>query len=96
LYFAILGSGFYENVTGKSIYPDVLLICHPEENAMSWTDWACLSIFVLGFLLFLVGANIYNVIVGYSGIYLFIGAIAAYLIIYVYKELTKTTPIQNP
>jgi membrane-bound ClpP family serine protease len=63
---------------------------------MSWTDWACLGIFILGFLLFLVGANIYNVIVGYSGIYLFIGAIAAYLIIYVYKELTKTTPIQNP
>jgi membrane-bound ClpP family serine protease len=63
---------------------------------MSWTDWACLCIFILGFLLFLVGANIYNVIVGYSGIYLFIGAIAAYLIIYVYKELTKTTSIQNP
>ena len=63
---------------------------------MSWTDWACICIFILGFLLFLVGANIYNVIVGYSGIYLFIGAIAAYLIIYVYKELTKTTSIQNP
>ncbi len=56
---------------------------------MSWTDWACLGIFILGFLQFLYGANIYNAVVGYTGIYLFIGAIAAYLLIYVYKELTK-------
>ena len=56
---------------------------------MSWTDWACLGIFILGFLLFLYGANIYNAIVGYTGVYLFIGAIAAYVIIYLYKELTK-------
>ena len=47
---------------------------------MTWTDWACLGIFVLGFVLFLIGANIYNAIIGYSGIYLFIGAIAAYLV----------------
>jgi len=63
---------------------------------MTWTDWACLGIFILGFLLFLIGANIYNAIIGYSGIYLFIGAIAAYLMIYAYKELTKKTPIQKP
>jgi membrane-bound ClpP family serine protease len=63
---------------------------------MTWTDWACLGIFVLGFVLFLIGANIYNAIIGYSGIYLFIGAIAAYLMIYAYKELTKKTPIQKP
>lgn len=63
---------------------------------MSWIDWTCLGIFILGFLLFLVGANIYNAIIGYTGIYLFIGAIAAYLIIYVYTELTKKLPLQNP
>ena len=63
---------------------------------MSWTDWACLGIFILGFLLFLVGANIYNLIIGYSGIYIFIGAIAAYTIIYAYKELTTKAPVQNP
>ncbi|MGD0204280.1 MAG: hypothetical protein ABSC20_10295 [Candidatus Bathyarchaeia archaeon] len=56
---------------------------------MSWINWACLGIFILGFLLFLYGANIYNAIVGYTGVYLFIGAIAAYVIIYLYKELTK-------
>jgi len=63
---------------------------------MSWTDWACLGIFVFGFLLFLYGANAYNAIIGYAGVYLCIGAIAAYLIIYIYKELTKKKPSQNP
>ncbi len=56
---------------------------------MSWTDWTLLGVFILGFLLFLYGANTYNAIVGYSGVYLFIGSIAAYLIIYIYKEITK-------
>ena len=56
---------------------------------MSWTDWTCLGVFILGFLLFILGANIYNAIVGYTGLYLFIGAIVAYIAIYVYKELTK-------
>jgi uncharacterized membrane protein YeaQ/YmgE (transglycosylase-associated protein family) len=56
---------------------------------MSLTDWALLGAFILGFLLFLYGANTYNAVVGYSGVYLFIGSIGAYLIIYVYKEMTK-------
>jgi ABC-type branched-subunit amino acid transport system permease subunit len=56
---------------------------------MSWTDWACLGVFILGFLLFILGANIYNAIVGYTGLYLFVGAIVTYLAIYIYKELTK-------
>ena len=58
---------------------------------MSWTDWTLLGIFILGFLLFLYGANTYNPVVGYSGVYLFIGSIVAYLVIYIYKELTKKT-----
>lgn len=68
---------------------------------MTWTDWTCLGLFILGFLLFVVGANIYNAIVGYTGLYLFIGAVIAYLLIYAYKELTKPSkpqapPTQNP
>jgi multisubunit Na+/H+ antiporter MnhB subunit len=63
---------------------------------MSWTDWTLLGIFIFGFLLFLYGANTYNAIVGYSGVYLFIGSIVAYLVIYIYKEITKKEPIQNP
>ncbi len=56
---------------------------------MSKIDWALIAIFIAGFLLFLYGANVYNAIVGYAGVYMSIGSIAAYLIIYVYKELTK-------
>jgi hypothetical protein len=59
---------------------------------MSWTDWTLLSLFIFGFLLFLYGANTYNAIIGYGGIYLFIGSIAAYLVIYIYKEMTKQKP----
>ncbi len=63
---------------------------------VSWTDWTLLSLFILGFLLFLYGANTYNAIVGYSGIYLFIGSIAAYLVLYIFKEITKKQPAQKP
>ena len=59
---------------------------------MSWTDWTLLGLFILGFLLFLYGANNYNSVVGYSGVYLFIGSVAAYLVVYIYKELTKKKP----
>lgn len=63
---------------------------------MSWTDWALLGIFVAGFLLFLYGANTYNAVIGYSGVCLFIGSIAAYLLLYLYKEFTKKPSVQNP
>ncbi len=63
---------------------------------MSWTDWTLVCLFIVGFLLFLVGANTYNAVIGYSGIYLFIGSIIAYLVIYIYKEITKKKPAQNP
>jgi hypothetical protein len=63
---------------------------------MSWTDWTLLCLFIVGFLLFLVGANTYNAVVGYSGIYLFIGSIIAYLVIYIYKEITKKKASSKP
>jgi len=63
---------------------------------MTWIDWTLLGVFILGFVLFLYGANTYNAVVGYTGIYLFIGSIAAYLIIYIYKEITKKPSNQNP
>ncbi len=63
---------------------------------MSWTDWTCLGVFIVGFLLFLYGANMYNAIVGYTGLYMWIGSIVAYLLTYVFKELTKKPVIQKP
>jgi hypothetical protein len=63
---------------------------------MSWIDWTLLGVFIAGFLLFLYGANIYNAVIGYAGVYLFIGSIAVYLAIYIYKEITKKPPVQMP
>ncbi|MDR1992257.1 MAG: hypothetical protein LBQ98_01975 [Nitrososphaerota archaeon] len=56
---------------------------------MTWIDWALLCVFIGGFLLFLYGANYYSIVAGYSGVCLFLGAIATYLIIFTYKELKK-------
>ena len=69
---------------------------------MSRIDWVLLGVFVLGFLLFLYGANTYNAVVGYGGVYMFIGSIIVYLIVYIYHEWTKKpaplapAPAQNP
>jgi hypothetical protein len=63
---------------------------------MSWIDWTLLGVFITGFLLFLIGANTYNAVIGYTGVYLFIGSIALYLVLYIYKEITKKPPVQNP
>ncbi len=59
---------------------------------MSYTDWVLLGLFIAGFLLFLYGANTYNALVGYGGIYLFIGSVVAYLVLYIFKEITKKKP----
>jgi uncharacterized membrane protein YeaQ/YmgE (transglycosylase-associated protein family) len=56
---------------------------------MSKTDYGVLIVFILGFLLFLYGANTYNSMVGYAGIYLFLGSIGAYLVIYIYGAVRK-------
>ncbi len=63
---------------------------------MSRIDWLLLVAFIAGFLLFLYGANIYDATVGYGGIYLFIGSIAAYIIIYIYRELKKRETCEVP
>lgn len=66
-------------------------------TVMSRIDWILAAIFAVGFLLFLYGANVYNAVVGYAGVYMFIGSIATYILIYLYKELTKApATVQNP
>lgn len=67
---------------------------------MSRLDWVLLAAFIAGFLFFLYGANLtiwsganldstMAAIIGYSGIYLAVGSVAFYLIVYVYKELKQ-------
>jgi hypothetical protein len=62
---------------------------------MSWTDWACLGVVILGFVLFLYGANFYDSLVGWIGVYLFFGGILVFLILYIYRELTKKEEVQS-
>jgi len=82
---------------------------------MSKISWALLAIFIVGFVLFIIGANIpmwggtsvgsaatppEAATIGYAGVYMFVGSIIVYLVIYIYKELTKPQvpppPAQNP
>jgi len=56
---------------------------------MQWINWACLVLTVTGILLFVIGANIYNAIIGWTGITLGAGGTVAYLVWRIYSELTK-------
>ena len=63
---------------------------------MSRTDLACLSAVILGFLLFLYGANMFNAVIGWVGVYFFFGGILIFLVLYIYGEWTKKEEVQNP
>ena len=56
---------------------------------MSRAYWACVGLMVVGFVLFLYGANYYNTAVGWAGVYFFIFGIVAALVVYIYSELKK-------
>jgi membrane-bound ClpP family serine protease len=56
---------------------------------MQWINWACLVLIVTGILLLVIGANVYNPIIGYTGVTLGAGGIVAYLVWRIYSELTK-------
>ena len=62
----------------------------------SWVNWLCIALVIVGSVLFLVGANTYNAIVGWAGVYMFIGGILIYLVFYLYAELKKREPAQKP
>jgi len=56
---------------------------------MSWINWVCLGMIVLGVVLFLYGANYYDATVGWAGVYLVIIGLLVILFLYIYGELTK-------
>jgi len=62
---------------------------------MSRTNLACLTATILGFLLFVYGANVFNAVIGWVGVYFFFGGIMLFLILYIYVELTKKEDVQN-
>jgi membrane-bound ClpP family serine protease len=56
---------------------------------LSREDWACIGLIILGIVLFLIGANYYNAIVGWLGVFLFLGGILALIALYVYNVLSE-------
>ena len=63
---------------------------------MDWEGLACFLIVVLGIILFLYGANYYNNDVGWAGVYLFVGGIVAYVLLWVFWHPAKGASDQKP
>jgi hypothetical protein len=63
---------------------------------MSRVNLVFLGMVILGVVLFLYGANFYDVVIGWVGVYLMIGGILVFLLFYIYNELTKKVKVQNP
>ena len=63
---------------------------------MYWTSWASLGSVILGLMLVLYGANFYDAVIGWVGVYLFFGGILVFLGLYIYRELTNKEEAQNP
>ncbi|MHA2323775.1 MAG: hypothetical protein ACXACB_00120 [Promethearchaeota archaeon] len=53
---------------------------------MVWKGLFFLSLFLLGLALFLYGANFYDAVIGWIGIYFILGSLLAFLILYIYNQ----------
>ncbi|HXX87892.1 MAG TPA: hypothetical protein VEH86_05550 [Candidatus Acidoferrum sp.] len=56
---------------------------------MPWKSLAMLIVFLLGIVLFLYGANYYDAVTGWIGVFLIVGSIVAYLVMELYVILRK-------
>ena len=73
-----------------------MLLFSATGDLMSRTNWACLGVIIFGLVLTLYGANAYDALIGWVGVYLFLGGILAIIVFYIYGELTKKAVVQNP
>jgi len=56
---------------------------------MPWKGLICLLIVVLGFIVFLYGANYYDATVGWTGVGLFVGGIVLYVVLKLLESMKK-------
>ncbi len=65
---------------------------------VSRADWLLLVLIILGIVLFLYGANTWNEVVGWLGVFLFVGSIVGWIVVFVYRWLgsRKTQEVQKP
>jgi len=59
---------------------------------LSREDWICVVLMILGVFLFLYGANYYDNVVGWAGVYLFVIGFFGLVILAIYRELSKVKP----
>jgi hypothetical protein len=56
---------------------------------MPWKGLVCLLIVVLGFILFLYGANYFDATVGWTGVGFFVGGIVLYVVLKLLESKKK-------
>lgn len=56
---------------------------------MSWRDLLCICVIVIGAILFLYGANYYNVMIGWTGFSLLIVGFFAEIVFKIYEHMRK-------
>ena len=56
---------------------------------MPWKVLLCLLVVVVGFVLFLYGANYYDATVGWTGVGLFVGGIVLYVVLKLLESKQK-------
>jgi hypothetical protein len=56
---------------------------------MPWKGLMCLLIVLVGFALFLGGANYYEATVGWSGVWLVVGGIVLYIVLRLLETIQK-------
>jgi len=57
---------------------------------MSWNDLICLSILIVGVVLFLYGANYYEALIGWTGVCLIIAGFLMKIILMVWENLQSS------
>jgi peptidoglycan biosynthesis protein MviN/MurJ (putative lipid II flippase) len=62
---------------------------------MTWKDLVCLSIAVVGIILFLYGANYYDGTVGWAGVYVIIAGVLAEVALQIYEFLREKVLIKR-
>ncbi len=56
---------------------------------MLWRSLVCVGFAIIGLVLFLYGGNYYNVLFGWTGVYIMIGSVVAAIVLTIWERLKK-------
>lgn len=57
---------------------------------MSWKDLVCLGVIILGVVLFLYGANNFDALIGWAGVYLIVFGFVARIVLMIWGYLKRS------